>query len=150
MASLSERVVTRMLEAIGTCLPISPRKRRLHFPQTGHFFPTTPSKPHVERLLEQANDVEANPGPLPHRLVRAHSGAQERGGWRQQEEGRSRGQELDRGLASLPHDGPHVARLLEQANDVECNPGPLPHRMVSRAPTTANGQQARGRVNLSS
>ena len=27
-------------------------------------------RPHVQRLLEQSNDVESNPGPLPHRLVR--------------------------------------------------------------------------------
>ena len=140
-----------MLEAVGTCLPISPRKRRLlHLPQLGHSFPTTPSKPHVERLLEQSNDVEANPGPLPHRLVRAHSGAlvKERGGLRQMEVRSREQQEVDRGLATLPP-GPHVARLLEQANDIECNPGPLPHRLVSRVPTAATTQQARGRVNLS-
>ena len=28
------------------------------------------TRPHVLRLLEQSNDVERNPGPLPHRLVR--------------------------------------------------------------------------------
>ena len=28
--------------------------------------------PCVPRLLELANDVESNPGPLPHRLVRNH------------------------------------------------------------------------------
>ena len=142
-----------MLEAVGICLTISPRKRRLMCTtqKPGNSFATTPLKPHVERLLEQSNDVEANPGPLPHRLVRAHSGAQVRGGGRQrslaeeqQQEMRSRReQEMDR--ATLPR--PHVPRLLEQANDIECNPGPLPHRLVSRAPNTP-AQQARGRVYL--
>ena len=141
-----------MLEAVGTCLPISPRKRLF---KDHHLPKATPLKPHVVRLLEQSNDVEANPGPLPHRLVRAHSGAHVRertaGGiksslLKQQEEGRSREHEMDRGgEATLPR--PHVARLLEQANDVECNPGPLPHRLVSRTPASnSNAQQARGRV----
>ena len=148
-----------MLEAVGTCLPISPRKKRL-FKDHLHHIPSkaTPLKPHVERLLEQSNDVEANPGPLPHRLLRAHSGSAQvresrrEGGFRQrlmekhQEEGRSREQEMDQ--ATLPP-RPHVPRLLEQANDVECNPGPLPHRLVTRAPPTSNAQQARGRVQLS-
>ena len=136
---LTSRVV-RMLEAIGTCIPLSPSKRiaaeravRL--------------KPFVQRLLEQANDVEANPGPLPSRLVRAHSGAQVRGwtGSRQSApEEMGRGSEhLLKGEATLP--GPHVARLLEQANDVESNPGPLPHRLVTRAPASG-AQQPRGRV----
>ena len=136
---LTSRVV-RMLEAIGTCIPLSPSKRiaakravRL--------------KPFVQRLLEQANDVEANPGPLPSRLVRAHSGAQVRGwtGSRQNAlEEMGRGSEhLLKGEATLP--GPHVARLLEQANDVESNPGPLPHRLVTRAPASG-AQQPRGRV----
>ena len=30
------------------------------------------AQPCVPRLLELANDVESNPGPLPHRLVRNH------------------------------------------------------------------------------
>ena len=30
------------------------------------------AQPRVPRLLELANDVESNPGPLPHRLVRNH------------------------------------------------------------------------------
>ena len=146
---LTSRVV-RMLEAIGTCIHLSPSKRiaaeravRL--------------KPFVQRLLEQANDVEANPGPLPSRLVRAHSGAQVRGwtGSRQSAlEEMGRGSEhLLKGEATLP--GPHVARLLEQANDVESNPGPLPHRLVTRAPASAvpgnNGlERGRGKRLLSS
>ena len=137
---LTSRVV-RMLEAIGTCMSLSPSKRiaaeravRL--------------KPFVQRLLEQANDVEANPGPLPSRLVRAHSGAQVRGwtGSRQsalEEVGRGSAEHLTKGETTLP--GPHVARLLEQANDVESNPGPLPHRLVTRTPASG-AQQQRGRV----
>ena len=137
---LTSRVV-RMLEAIGTCMSLSPSKRiaterdvRL--------------KPFVQRLLEQANDVEVNPGPLPSRLVRAHSGAQVRGwtGSRQsvlEEMGRGSAEHLTKGETTLP--GPHVARLLEQANDVESNPGPLPHRLVTRAPASG-AQQPRGRV----
>ena len=131
-------------ESGGSCSPISPRKRRMQRLSSCLAPTATPSKPWVERLLEQSNDLEDNPGPLPQRLVPAHSGAQ---ALLDKKRGRSNSMkhEMDQGCKLAR---PHLPRLLEQANDIESNPGPLPHRLVSRAPTSA-AQQPRGKVTLS-